>query len=136
MNKEQLIQLIENLKLDKNEYWILSSSALVICGILETAGDLDIAVTEKGLNELLKYYDLKEKENGWYTANDKIEYVVDKKESWKIKTYNNYNLESIQKYYQYLKESTRKKDKKGIPLLEKYMEERKQIKMMFNIVKK
>ena len=52
MNKEELIELIENLKLDKNEYWILSSGALVIREIYPDAGDLDIAVTEKGLPEL------------------------------------------------------------------------------------
>ena len=48
MNKEELIKLIESLKLDKNEYWVLSSGALVIRGIYSDAGDLDIAVTEKG----------------------------------------------------------------------------------------
>ena len=30
MNKEELIELINSLKLDKKEYWILSSGALVI----------------------------------------------------------------------------------------------------------
>ena len=40
MNKEELIELINSLKIDKNEYWILSSSALVIRGIYETAGEL------------------------------------------------------------------------------------------------
>lgn len=48
MNKQELIELIESLKLDKNEFWILSSGALVIRGIYPDAGDLDIAVTEKG----------------------------------------------------------------------------------------
>ena len=61
MNKAELIKLIESLKLDKNEFWILSSGALVIRGIYPDAGDLDIAVTEKGLKELKKNYDLKEK---------------------------------------------------------------------------
>ena len=61
MNKEELIELIESLKLDKDEFWILSSGALVIRGIYPDAGDLDIAVTEKGLKELKKNYDLKEK---------------------------------------------------------------------------
>ena len=66
MNKVELIELIESLKLDKNEFWILSSGALVIRGIYPDAGDLDIAVTEKGLKELKKNYDLKENGKGWY----------------------------------------------------------------------
>ena len=30
MNKEELIELLESLKIDKNEFWILSSGALVM----------------------------------------------------------------------------------------------------------
>lgn len=121
MNKENLLELIENLKLDKEEYWILSSGALVIRGIYPDAGDLDIAVTKKGLEELKNNYNLKEKSNGWYIVNDKIECVPDTKEYWKIEKYGEYNLQSIEMYYNYLKESTREKDKARIPLIEEYI---------------
>lgn len=124
MNKEELIKLIESLKLDKNEYWILSSVALVIRGIYPDAGDLDIAVTEKGLQELKKNYELKEKGKGWYTVNDKIECVLDTKEEWKIEKFGQYNLQSIDKYYDFLKNSSREKDKARIPLVEEYMKNR------------
>lgn len=121
MNKEELMKLIESLKLDKNEYWILSSGALVIRGIYPDAGDLDIAVTEKGLKELKNNYNLKQKENGWYTVNDKIECVVDTKETWKIEKYGDYNLQSIEKYYEFLINSNREKDKARILLIKEYM---------------
>lgn len=124
MKKEELMQLIESLKLDKNEYWILSSGALVIRGLYPDAGDLDIAVTEKGLQELKRNYNLKEKGNGWYTVNDKIECIVDTKESCKIEKYGDYNLQSIKTYYDFLKESNREKDKVRIPIIEKYMKSR------------
>lgn len=124
MNKEELIELIESLKLDKNEYWILSSGALVIRGIYPDAGDLDIAVTEKGLQELKNNYDLKKKSNGWYIVSDKIECVLDTKEPWKIEKYEEYNLQNIEKYYEFLKESTREKDKARIPLIEEYIKNR------------
>ncbi len=125
MNKEELLKLLESLRLDKNEYWILSSGALVMRGIYPDAGDLDIAVTEKGLQELKNNYNLKEKSTGWYIINDKIECVLDTKESWKIEKYGKYNLQSIEKYYEFLKESNREKDKSRIPLVEKYMKNRK-----------
>ena len=54
MKKDELLKLIESLKIDKNEFWILSSGALVLRGIYDDAGDLDIAVTNKGLEELKK----------------------------------------------------------------------------------
>ena len=124
MNKEELIELIESLKLDKNEYWILSSGALVIRGLYPDAGDLDIAVTEKGLQELKRNYNLKKKGNGWYIVNDKIECILDTKESCKIEKYGDYNLQSIKKYYEFLKESNREKDKARMPIIEKYMKSR------------
>lgn len=121
MNKEELIKLLKSLKLNKNEYWILSSGALVMRGIYPDAGDLDIAVTEKGLQELKNNYNLKKKDNGWYTVTDKIECFLDTKDSWKIEKYGEYNLESIEKYYKFLKKSSREKDKARIPLIEEYM---------------
>ena len=84
MVKKELEKLIESLKIDRDEYWILSSGALVLRGILTDAGDLDIAVTKNGLEELMENYNLKQKENGWYMVTDKIECVLDTKEDWKI----------------------------------------------------
>ena len=121
MNREELIKLIESLKLEKNEYWILSSGALVIRGIYPDAEDLDIAVTEKGLEELKKNYDLKQKANGWYMVNEKIECVVDSKEPGKIEKFEGFNLQSIDMYYEFLKASKRGKDIARIPLVEEYM---------------
>ncbi len=124
MVKKELEKLIESLKIDRDEYWILSSGALVLRGILTDAGDLDIAVTKKGLEELMKNYNLKQKENGWYMVTDKIECVLDTKEDWKIEKLGEYNLESIKKYYSYLLQSKREKDIARIPLINSYMKAR------------
>ena len=40
MNKEELIELLNTLKIDKEEFWVLSSGALVLRDIYEDAGDL------------------------------------------------------------------------------------------------
>lgn len=125
MNKEELIELINSLKIDKNEYWILSSSALIIRGIYDSAGDLDLAVTEKGLKQLMENYDLKRKENGWYIVNDRIECVVETKEDYKYEVFGDYQLESIDVYYNFLINSNREKDKDRIPIVEEYMKKRK-----------
>lgn len=121
MNKQELINVIEQLGIDREEFWILSSSALVIRDLFPDAGDLDIAVTEKGLKELQSKYNLKQKENGWYIVNDKVECVLDTKEPWKIEKYNEYNLESLEKYYEYLKNSTREKDIVKYEIVKKYL---------------
>ena len=121
MVKKELEKLIESLKIDRDEYCILSSGALVLRGILTDAGDLDIAVTKKGLEELMENYNLKQKENGWYMVTDKIECVLDTKEDWKIEKLGEYNLESIEKYYSYLLQSKREKDIARIPLINSYI---------------
>ena len=57
MDKQELLDLIETLKISAEEFWILSSSALVLRDLFDNAGDLDIAVTEKGLEQLKKNFD-------------------------------------------------------------------------------
>lgn len=111
MNKTELLELIESLKIDKNEFWILSTSALVLRDLFDSAGDLDLAVTEKGLEQLKNNFNLKQKENGWYIVNDKIECVLDTKEDWKVEKFGDYYLESLEKYFEFLKTSNREKDK-------------------------
>lgn len=111
MKKEELIKQIERLNIDKEEYWILSTSALVIRDLFEDAGDLDIAVTEKGLEQLKQNFDLTQKPNGWYIVNDKVECVLDTKEDWKIEKCGEYYLESLEKYFEFLETTRREKDK-------------------------
>lgn len=122
MNKKELIELIESLNIDKEEFWLLSSGALVLRGIYPDAGDLDIGVSEKGLEQLKKNFELMPKGNGWYKVNDKVECVLDNKDVEKV---DGYNVENINRYYSYLLQSSREKDKLRIPLVEAYMKAKK-----------
>ena len=130
MNKDELIELMNTLKIDKEEFWVLSSGALVLRGIYEDAGDLDIAVTHKGLEQLKENYNLIKKENGWYIVNDKIECVCDgNKEALEYnpeKLECGYFVQNIFEYLKYLKSSSREKDISRIPLVESYIEKLKQ----------
>ena len=124
MNKQELLKLLKTLKIDLEEFWILSSSALVLRDIYPDAGDLDIAVTDKGLEELKNNYNLKYKDNGWFIINDKIEGVCDgKKEKLKYKPekIGEYYVQNIKEYYNYLLNSDRKKDKSRISIVEDYI---------------
>lgn len=124
MNKNELIKLIDTLKIDKNEFWILSSGALVLREIYADAGDLDIAVTDKGFRELKQNYNLIPKESGFYKVTDKIECVCNGKiENLKYKPelINGYQVQNIYEYYEYLKNSKREKDKLRVPIVEKYL---------------
>ena len=125
MNKAALLDLLNTLKIDKSEFWVLSSGALVLRGVYESAGDLDIAVTFKGLEQLKKNYTLKEKDNGWYIVNDKVECVCDGNiEDLKYKPEKlncGYFAQNILEYLEYLNSSTREKDIERIPLVKNYI---------------
>lgn len=125
MNKNELLELMQSLKIDKEEFWVLSSGALVLRGVLDDAGDLDIAVTNKGLEQLNANYELKEKGNGWFIVSDKVECVCDgEKENLKFmpeKLECGFYVQNIFEYYEYLKNSKREKDIKRIPIVENYI---------------
>lgn len=125
MDKEELLELLSTLKIDKEEFWLLSSSGLVLRNIYPDAGDLDIAVTDKGLQELKQNYNLKFKDNGWFVVSDKIEGVCDGSK-YKLKFHpeeiDGYYVQNIREYYEYLCNSERKKDKKRIRIVEEYMQ--------------
>lgn len=89
------------------------------------ANDLDIAVTEEGFRQLNENYNIIRKENGMYQVLENVECFIDIKEDWKIEKHQNYNLENIEKYYKYLLQSKREKDILRIPIVEKYINEKK-----------
>lgn len=120
MNKEELIELIKSVKIDREEFTILSSSNLVLRDIYDSAGDLDIAVTKKGLEQLKNNYNLVQKENGWYIVTDKVECVLDEMDGKREKI-GDYYLQEINDYLKFLKSSSREKDKARIPLVEEYI---------------
>ena len=124
INMEELLELLNTLKISREEFVILSSSALMLRGIYESCGDLDIAVTEKGLDELKQNYSLKRKDNGWYVVNDKVECVLDSMENKKEKL-DMYYVQDIYDYLKYLEGSNREKDKLRIPIVKEYIMKRK-----------
>ena len=126
MNKEELINLINSLGLDKEDFTVLSSGALVIRGIWPEAHDLDLAVTKKGLEDLSKKFNIEEKDIaftsglGFFKVSDNIECILDDMEN-KRELKDGIYIEDIKNYYNFIKNSGREKDQKRIPLIEEYM---------------
>lgn len=130
MNKKELLELIKTLKMDKEEFWILSSGALVLRGIYPDAGDLDIAVTNKGFMQLRNNYNMVQKENGWFIVTDNIECVCDgEKEALKYQPerIGEYYVQNIEEYLEYLKNSKRQKDKSRISMVEEYLKQNSEV---------
>ena len=124
MNKNDLLKLIKTLKIDKEEFWVLSSGALVLRSIYPNARDLDIAVTNKGLEQLKRNYKMVQKENGWFIVSDNIECVCDgekEKLKYQPQKIGDYYVQNIEEYLEYLNNSSREKDKLRIPIVKEYI---------------
>lgn len=124
MNKVELIKLIEDLNLDKDEYYILGSGSLVMHGIREVANDLDLCVTEETF-EILKTkfnIDLSSKnECGFYFLNDVIEVVISNKEDFNRNFIEGYPVEKLEKILEFKKNRNKEKDKFDIIKIEEYL---------------
>lgn len=129
MNKKQLLELLNTLKISKNEFWVLSSGALVLRDIYDKANDLDIAVTDEGLRELKNNYNLKSKYNGWYIVEEFVECVC--KGSIENLEYKpqllecGYQVQNIKEYYIHLLSSSKEKNKLRIHIVEDYLNKNK-----------
>jgi hypothetical protein len=126
MNKEELLELLNTIKIVRKEFWVLSSGALVLRDILKDAGDLDIGVTDEGLSMLKKNYAVEIiKGNHWHIKDSRIEGFCDGSIS-KLKyppelLESGYYVQNIQDYYEYLLSSSREKDIERIPIIESYI---------------
>lgn len=98
MNKDYIEKLLKELNIMKDEYYVVGSSAMVIRGIRDVAGDLDLCMTEKAFEELKTRYNVEKTNKGYdnlYKINDEIEFFVDPKEKFKMEYAHGWPLEDI-----------------------------------------
>ena len=119
MNKEELIKFIESLGIDSEEFIILSSSSLVMRDLFESAGDLDIAVTKKGLDQLKEKFNVVNTHDDWYQVNERCECVLDDDLESKREKVGNYYLQDLNYYRNFLVNSDRPKDKIRLEIVDK-----------------
>ena len=121
MNKKELLNLIKTLKIDKSEFWVLSSGNLVLRDLLDNANDLDIAVTEKGLEQLKLQFNLVQKDTGFYYVNDLVECIVKPKDSIMYDKIGDLQLQNLVVYHKWLSTTKREKDKIKYEIVTKYL---------------
>ena len=127
MNKQELIKLISTLKIDREEFWVICSGSLVLRDLLPDAGDLDIAVTNIGMEQLRQNYKLKKIKERFYSISDNVECVdVGKKihQKYQPEKIGDIYVQNIFDYLEYLEASNRQKDKDRIPMVKTYIKEK------------
>ena len=123
MYKEELFKLAASIDLPKEEFCIISGGALVAHGLREQTNDLDIDITQKGLEILKKKFNIEliNEEKNQYKVTDEIEcFLVEKLES-DIVYIDNYPCESLISVYKLKKRMNREKDQADILAIEKYL---------------
>ena len=123
MNKKELLGLANTLNLPKEEYCIISGGALLLHGLREQTNDLDIDITQKGMDTLKENFsvELINESKKHYKVTNSIEcFLVDKLDS-DIKYIDNYPCESLISIYNSKKRLNREKDQKDILAIEKFL---------------
>ena len=126
MNKEELLKLVESLKLPKDEYYILGGGSLVMFGIKDTTGDLDLCVSDELFERLKKEYNLAEKnECGFYSVSDVIEIIPNPKEEFTSEVIDGYQVEELRRILEFKKKRRAPKDIPYIEKIEEYLKNNK-----------
>ena len=126
MNKIEIIDELNKLNINKDLFWVVGSSSLVLRGIIENSNDIDLAMTEECFKTLdITPIYLGDNHNvKWYKYNDVIEFCVDVKTTDKVDDLEPFNLLNLKYYYDnFLKDSDREKDKGKKELIRKYIGE-------------
>lgn len=121
INKKDIISIINKYKLDKEQFVVISSSALVLNDVKESANDIDISCSEEYYNYLLKNYKCKyEKTNklgeNIYLIDNIINFGVSYKPK-KIKIVEGIKVASLEDTLEFKKSLNRQKDRKDIDLI-------------------
>lgn len=123
MNRQEIIKTLNDLNLDKKEYWVVAGSAMVLYGLRNETNDIDLGCSTNLANTLENDYSTLFFEDGSrrIVINDKIEVF----ENWlfdKVEYVEGIPVISL-KGLLVLKESLgREKDKKDIELIHRYLE--------------
>jgi hypothetical protein len=134
MNKQEIISILNEFPYSRDEYWIITGSAMVLYGIREQTHDIDMGCTSKLADQLQAdgySYALTESGNRKFEIGDNIEVF----ENWirgTIDVVDSFPVISIKGLVEMKHEIGRDKDKKDIALIKEYMSNK--IELVDNIL--
>lgn len=127
MNKEEIIELLNKYNFDKNKYLVISGAAMVLLGIKENTGDIDIAVTDDYYNYLIKNISCTiDRINEYGKTSYSIDQIIDFCTTYYEEDKNfveNIPVQKPEKILVLKKNLNREKDIKDIKLIEEFLNE-------------
>ena len=99
---------------------------MLLYGLREIAGDLDLCVSNELFEQLKEKYNLKENDKnecGFYHISKEIEIVPNSKENFKMEYKDGYPVESLRTILAFKEKRNAPKDQKDIENIKKYLKE-------------
>ena len=124
MNKEQLIEKLKELNFPVGDYYLLSSGCLMLYGLRNKIGDIDICVSEKLFNQVKDKFNLtidKKNECGFYKINDYLEIVVNKNKEMTYDIKDGIPVEKLTTILNFKLKRNLEKDKEDIINIQNYL---------------
>lgn len=125
MKRNDIINKLESLNFDKNEYCIISGGILVMYGIKENTNDLDLLISHDLFNKIKNIYNLKSRFSKFpdlYELDSLTEVRVEEFDKNDVTYVDGYPVWSLEKQLEWKKNNHREKDLVDIKLIEEYLE--------------
>ncbi|MBQ9120123.1 MAG: hypothetical protein IJY09_08760 [Lachnospiraceae bacterium] len=126
MNKTELICRLKKMDFDKNEYWLITGGAMVLYGIKEETGDIDLGCSKRLADELEKQgYKTTRMSDG--TRRIEVESDIEIFEDWlfdKVELVENIPVISLAGLLAMKKDLSREKDYADIKRIEAFIREK------------
>lgn len=127
MKKEEYLNNLDKLDLDKSKYCIIAGGVMLMYGLKETTDDIDIRVLPSYF-EILKDKFIFKKSSKYsylYELGDNIEVAVVEFNEMDVEFIDGYPVLSLRKELEWKVENNREKDKDSIIKIEEYLRAKK-----------
>ena len=123
MNKNEYLNKLKALNLDKNRYCVISGGVLLLYGLKETTSDIDLKIKPDYFQELKKRFNFKKsnKYSYLYELNDMIEVAVLDFSKEDIKIVDDFPVESLELQLNWMLKNSRAKDLEKIEIIKEYL---------------
>ena len=126
MDKQEILDQLRSFPYDRNGYWVIAGSAMVLWGIKKQTADIDLGCSSKLADRLsADGYPFRYTESGnrQFKFGDSIEIF----ENWlqdKVETMEGYQVVSLQGLIAMKQELSREKDLKDIEMIRAYLKQK------------
>ena len=123
MNKQEFLNELDKLNLDKKNYCIIASGSMLMHGLCDQCNDIDIKTSKEYFNVLMDKYHMKQ--------SDRYDYVYELGNNVDVNCVNfnpdmivfidGYPVEKLEVNLKWMKENNRPKDQEKIIKIENYL---------------